>query len=312
MLRRKRGKVGVKDMKLCGKMKKIYLIASAVLALITLASAFIFGFADDKKYDGGKEIVVSVNGYTDTAEVEKAAKSEFGRGCVVRFLEDHSGAEYYKYAEIYVGDRELSEESAKAFAQKAAEKAGKVEFVAVRELTAAGNRSIFVKAAVAAVIAMVFVCGYAAVRFRKMSALKSAAAVAVAAVFGVAAVVLSAVVFGFPAGDKFLGSVAFGGVLGVIGAVMFLEDAYNLSVKNGARVNIAASECADTVAEGLAKRVLLIGGCIIAAAVVISIGAAFIGSGDVLAFTIPDAVAAVSAAYSAAVLVPAVWSVEKG
>ena len=299
-------------MKLCGKMKKIYLTASAVLVLITLAAALVFGFADDKKYDGGKEIVVSVNGYTDTAEVEKAAKSEFGRGCVVRFLEDHSGAEYYKYAEIYVGNGELSEESAKAFAQKAAEKAGKVEFVAVRELTAAGNRSIFVKAAVAAVIAMVFVCGYAAVRFRKMSALKSAAAVAVAALFGVAAVVLAAIIFGFPAGDKFLGSIAFGGALGVIGAVMFLEDAYNLSVKNGARVNIAAAECADTVAEGLAKRLLLIGSCIVAAAVVISIGAAFIGSGDVLAFTIPAAVAALSAAYSAVVLVPAVWSVEKG
>lgn len=311
MLRRNRRKVGVRDMKLCGKMKKIYLIATAVFVLLTVAASLIFGFADDKKYDGGKEIVVSVNAYTDLVEVERVAKSEFGRGCVVRFLENHSGAEYYKYAEIYVGNREMSAEEAKAFAEKAGEKAGKVELVSVRELASAGNKNIFVKAAVAAVITLILVCGYAALRYRKMCALKSALAVACSAVFGVAAVVLAAVIFGFSAGDKFLGSIAFGGALSMIGAVMFLEDAYAVSVKNGARVELGAEECADSVAAGLAKRLLLIGGCVLAAAAVISIGAAFIGSGDVLAFTIPAAVAVLAAVYSAIILVPSLWSIEK-
>lgn len=298
-------------MKVCSKTKKIYLIATAVFVLVTVAASFIFGFADDRKYDGGKEIVVSTNAYTDTAEVERIAKSEFGRSCVVRFLENHSGTEYYKYAEIYVGNREISEESAKAFAQKASEKAGKVEFVAVRELKAAANKSIFVKSAVAAVITLILVCGYSALRYRKMCALKSALAVAGGAVFGVAAVIFSAVVFGFSMGDKFIGSITFGGVLSLVGAVMFLEDAYAMSVRNGVKVSVVASECADEAAKGLSKRLLLVGGCVVAAVAVISIGAAFIGSGDVLAFTIPAAVAVLASVYSSIVLVPAIWSIEK-
>lgn len=295
--------MALKQFDFVGK-KKYFISISAILVLVILASALIFGVQLDIEFKGGTIITYNYTGDVDLDKVEDITKDVTGVNVTVTAKDGLNGADSFDITMADVGG--LSADKLNEL-QAALEKeyGDSIEFLSNSSVEATIGKEFFLKGLVAVAVASVLILGFIAFRFKKINGLSAGFTSVIALIHDVIIVLGAFMVFGLPLDNNFIAVILT--ILGYsINDTIVIYDRIRENEKYYGKTLPVAELVNKSINESL-TRTIHTSVCTISTMVVVCIVSLATGVESILSFALPMMIGMIAGTYSSIFLASPIW-----
>lgn len=291
----------------CGN-KRIFFTLSAILLVISIASAFVFGVEVAIEFKGGTIISYSYTGEIDNSAVDQKAESILGTPVTIQTGEA-IGSDNLKSLTISFSYEdggftpELQDKLTTAISELC--KDNEIEVLESNDVSPSSGKEFFLKCLVAAIFAAVVLLIFIAFRFKKISGW-SAGLCAILALLHDLVIVFGAFnLLGYEINANFMAVILT--ILGYsVNDTIVIYDRIRENQKS-MPASTTIAELINTSSSQSMRRSLRTSITTVSAMVVVSVVAAVQGLDSILSFSVPMIFGMVSGTYSSLCIAPTVW-----
>lgn len=291
----------------CGN-KRIFFTLSAILLVISIASAFVFGVEVAIEFKGGTIISYSYTGEIDSTAVDQKAESVLGTPVTIQTGEA-IGSDNLKSLTISFSYEdggftpELQDKLTASISELCKE--NEIAVLESNDVSPSSGKEFFLKCLVAAIFAAVVLLIFIAFRFKKISGW-SAGLCAILALFHDLVIVFGAFnLLGYEINANFMAVILT--ILGYsVNDTIVIYDRIRENQKSMPGSTTIA-ELINTSSSQSMRRSLRTSITTVSAMIVVSVVAAVQGLDSILSFSVPMIFGMVSGTYSSLCIAPTVW-----
>lgn len=291
----------------CGN-KRIFFTLSAILLVISIASAFVFGVEVAIEFKGGTIISYSYTGEIDNSAVDQKAESILGTPVTIQTGEA-IGSDNLKSLTISFSYEdggftpELQDKLTTAISELC--KDNEIEVLESNDVSPSSGKEFFLKCLVAAIFAAVVLLIFIAFRFKKISGW-SAGLCAILALFHDLVIVFGAFnLLGYEINANFMAVILT--ILGYsVNDTIVIYDRIRENQKS-MPASTTIAELVNTSSSQSMRRSLRTSITTVSAMIVVSVVAAVQGLDSILSFSVPMIFGMISGTYSSLCIAPTVW-----
>lgn len=284
--------------------KKYFIGVSAILILIIIASALIFGVQLDIEFKGGTIITYEYTGEIDLAKVESIAEEVSGINVSVANKAGLNGLDSFDITMADVGG--LSADALTELQDKLeAEFGDQIEFLSNSSVEATIGKEFFLKGMLAVAVAGILILAYIAYRFKKINGLSAGFTSIIALLHDVTIVFGSFLLFRLPLDNNFIAVLLT--ILGYsINDTIVIYDRIRENEKYYGKTLPVAELVNKSINESL-RRTIHTSVTTIATMIVVCIVSVVCGVTSILSFALPMMVGMIAGTYSSIFLTSPIW-----
>ena len=284
------------------KNRKIYLLISVAIIVVTLAVSFIFGINLDIEFKGGTIITYSYEGSVDKAAFESAIEAVVGN---VSVAESNSIATGAKNLVVTLASNEGITPETLEQVNAAVEEPYSVKYVESSTVDPTIGGEMLLKSLVAVAVASVLMIVFIGIRFRKIGGWSAGVCAVIALLNDIFVVFATFVIFGISIDTNFMAVVltilgySVNDTIVIYDRIRENKNTYGEQMGVAQLVNTSLNECL--------RRTVLTTVTTVSALIVVCVVAVIFNVNSILSFTFPMMIGMIHGVYSSIAIAPQLW-----
>ena len=284
------------------KNRKIYLLISVAIIVITLAVTFIFGVNLDVEFKGGTIITYSYEGTVDKAAFESAVEAVVGNVSVTESNSIATGAT--NLVVTLASNEGISPETLEKV-NAAVEEPYSVKYVEATTVDPTIGGEMLLKSLVAVAVASALMILFIGIRFRNIGGWSAGVCAVIALLNDIFVVFATFVIFGISIDTNFMAVVLT--ILGYsVNDTIVIYDRIRENKKTYGK-QLGVAQLVNTSLNECFRRTILTTLTTVAALIVVCIVAIIFNVNSILSFTFPMMVGMIHGVYSSIAVAPQLW-----
>ena len=284
------------------KNRKIYLLISVAIIVVTLAVSFIFGINLDIEFKGGTIITYSYEGSVDKAAFESAIEAVVGN---VSVAESNSIATGATNLVVTLASNEGITPETLEQVNAAVEEPYSVKYVESSTVDPTIGGEMLLKSLVAVAVASVLMIVFIGIRFRKIGGWSAGVCAVIALLNDIFVVFATFVIFGISIDTNFMAVVltilgySVNDTIVIYDRIRENKNTYGGQMGVAQLVNTSLNECL--------RRTVLTTVTTVSALIVVCVVAVIFNVNSILSFTFPMMIGMIHGVYSSIAVAPQLW-----